>query len=245
MSTGGAMGTETPSSPASAPGTTTTPLSATPPSITATGSPLAPLCQNSTVTSVAATQSSTTGGITYEIFQGTAKAVCALEGMPGLTVTGAGGMPAKIQVHTADQTVAPLLPTVPAGQTLVLQPGERFEFQLAWVPRTCPTSPPPTNAPTSAPPSTGSPTQTASSAGPTPTGATSSSSQPTPSGTPASSSVPGASIYSVLYSVYGAQPAQSVTFRADCGAAVYATAYFAAPGQRKVAQPTSAATSTS
>lgn len=244
MSSGGSMGTETPSSPASVPGTTTTPLSATTPSITATGSSLAPLCQNSTVTSVAATQNSTTGGITYETFQGTAKAVCTLEGMPSLTVTGAGGAPAKIQVHTADQAVAPLLPTVPAGQTLVLQPGERFEFQLAWVPWTCPTSPPPTNAPASVPPSTGSPTQTASSAGPTPTGATSSpSSQPTPSGTPASSSVPGASIYSVLYSVYGSQPAQSVNFRADCGAAVYATAYFAAPGQRMVAQPTSAATS--
>ncbi|ACU77835.1 conserved hypothetical protein [Catenulispora acidiphila DSM 44928] len=246
MSSGGSVGTETPSSPASVPGSTTTPLSATTPSITATGSPLAPLCQNSTVTSVAATQNSTTGGVTYETFQGTAKAVCTLEGMPGLTVTGAGGAPAKIQVHPADQTVAPLLLAVPAGQTLVLQPGERFEFQLAWVPRTCPTSPPPTNAPTSVPPSTGSPTQTASSAGPTPTGATSSpSSQPTPSGTPASSSVPGASIYSVLYSVYGSQPTQSVSFRADCGAAVYATAYFAAPGQRMVAQPTSAATSTS
>lgn len=240
MSSGGAVGTEAPSSLASAPGNSK-PSSATPsPATTATGSPLAPLCQNSSLSSVAASQGGANGGTIYETFVGTAKSACTLQGMPGLTVLGAGGQPAKIPVYKADQTAAPSLPAVPAGQELVLQAGDRFEFQLAWVPTTCPTSPPPTTPPSSVPPSSGSPTTTASSSGPTPSGpTTSASSQPTPSGS-ASSSVPASSAYSVVYSVYGSQAAQSVGFRADCGAAVYVTAYFQAPGQKRASQPTTA-----
>ncbi|MEY9927195.1 hypothetical protein ABH926_001820 [Catenulispora sp. GP43] len=238
--TDGAVGSQAPSSPASAPGSAKSPQSATAPSATVTGSPLAPLCQNSSVTALVATQNGTTAGVTYETFEGTAKAACALQGLPGLTVTGSGGTSVRIPVLAADPNAAPLLPIVPAGQALVLQPGERFEFQLAWVPWTCPTNPPPTVPPTSAPSQNGSPTTTATSAGPTPSGPSSPpSSQPTPSGPP-SSSAPGSSAYSVVYSVSGSQPAQSVGFRAECGAAVYVTNYFAASGQKQVGQATSA-----
>ncbi|MEY9857681.1 hypothetical protein ABH935_003289 [Catenulispora sp. GAS73] len=238
MSSGGGVGAEAPSSLASASGNSK-PSSTTPsPASTATGSPLTALCQNSSLSSVVATQSGATGGTVYETFVGTAKAACTLQGMPGLTVLGAGGQPAKIPVYKADQTAAPLLPTVPTGQQLVLQAGDRFEFQLAWVPTACPTIPPPTTPPSSVPPSSGSPTTTASSSGPTPSGpTTSASSQPTPSGS-ASSSAPVSSAYSVAYSVYGSQTAQSVSFRADCGASVYVTAYFQAPGQKRTSQPT-------
>ncbi len=240
MSSGGVVGTEAPSSIASAPGNSK-PSSATPsPATTATGSPLAPLCQNSSLSSVAATQSAAAGGAIYETFVGTAKSACTLQGMPGLTVLGVGGQSAKIPVYKADQTAAPLLPAVPVGQELVLQAGDRFEFQLAWVPTTCPTSPPPTTPPSTVPPSSGSPTTTASPSGPTPSGpTTSASSQPTPSGS-ASSSAPAFSAYSVAYSVYGSQVVQSVSFQAACGASVYVTSYFQAPGQKRMIQPTTA-----
>ena len=240
MSSGDAVGTEAPSSLASVSGNSKPSSAALSQAVTATGSPLAPLCQNSSLASVVATQGGAAGGTVYETFVGTAKSACTLQGMPGLTVLGAGGQPAKIPVYKADQTVAPLLPAVPAGQALVLQAGDRFEFQLAWVPTTCPTSPPPTTPPSTVPPSSGSPTTTASSSGPTPTGpTTSASSQPTPSG-PASSSALVSAGYSVAYSVYGSQAAQSVSFRADCGASVYVTPYFQAPGQKRTSQPTTA-----
>jgi hypothetical protein len=237
MSSGGAVGGEASSAQAPAPGTPKPPLSTTALSATVSGSPAAPLCQNSSVTSVVATQNGMSGGVTYETFQGTAKTVCTLAGMPALTVTGAGGAPAKVAVYRADQSITPLLPAVAAaGQALVLHPGERFEFQLAWVPVACPTSPSPT-PPTSVPTS-GSPAQTAATSGPTPTGpVTPSSSQPTvPSGTP-SLPVPSSSVYSVVYSVSGSQPVQSVSFRADCGAAVYVTDYFPVSGQRPPTPP--------
>ena len=239
MNGGGSIGTEQMSPVASVPGTSKPPLSTTAPSATASGSPLAPLCQNSSVTSLTATSNGTTGGVTYETLEGTARATCTLNGTPGLQVTGAGGAPAKIPVYKADQSAAPLLPAVPAVQTLVLQPGERFEFQLAWAPLQCST--PPTTVPPSSGPTT-APTTPTTTAGPTPTGGptTVSSSQPTPSGTP-SSSVPPSSIYSVAYSLSGTQPAQSVSFRADCGATIYVTDYFPAPGQRSMANPTTGA----
>jgi hypothetical protein len=243
MNSGGAVGTEAPSSLASGPGNSKPPSTAPSPTATATGSPLAPLCQNSSLSSVVATQGGAAGGTTYETFVGTAKSACTLQGMPGLSVLGAGGQPAKIPVYTADQAAAPLLPAVPAGQDLVLQPGDRFEFQLAWVPSACPVIPPPTSPPSTVPPSSGSPTATASSSGPTPSGPTSSpSSQPTPSGS-LSSSAPASSTYSVAYSAYGSQAAQSVSFRAGCGASVYVTGYFQAPGQKRTSPPTTAAKS--
>lgn len=239
--TDGAVGTEAPSSAGSAPGSAKPPQSATAPSAPVSGSPLVALCQNSSVTALVATANGTSAGVTYETFEGTAKAACTLQGLPGLTVTGSGGTPVKISVSAADLSVAPLLPSVPAGQALVLQPGERFEFQLAWVPWTCPTNPPPTVPPTSVPSTAGSPTQSAalSSAGPTPSGPSSPPSSPTTPSGPPSSSAPGSALYSVAYAVSGSQPAQSVSFRAECGAAVYVTNYFAVSGQRQVGQPTS------
>lgn len=236
MTVGGSDDTE-PSSAASASDTSKS-APATAPSASVSGSPPAPLCQNSTITGLSATANGTTGGVTYETFAGTAKTTCMLNGMPGLLVVKAAGGPAKVPVYKADGSAAPLLPQVPAIQALVLQPGEQYEFQLAWAPLLCSSNPP-----TSAPPASGSPsgdpTLIAPTVGPTPTGGptTVSSSQPTPSGTP-SSSGPSSSIYSVGYAVSGSQPAQSVNFRADCGATIYVTNYFSVPGQQITANPT-------
>jgi hypothetical protein len=237
MTGDGSIGTEQSSSGASAPDTSKS-AATTAPSALVSGSPLAPLCQNSTITELSATSNGTTEGVTYETFAGTAKTTCALNGMPGLLVVKAGGGPARVPVYKADGSAAPLLPQVPAIQALVLQPGERYEFQLAWSPQLCSSNPPPSAPPVSGS-STGAPTSLAPTAGPTPTGGptTVSSSQPTPSGTP-SSSVPSSSIYSVGYAVSGSQPAQSVSFRADCGATIYVTNYFPAPGQRSMGNPT-------
>lgn len=236
MSGGGSTGTGQPSSAVSAPDTSKSGVT-TAPSALVSGSPLAPLCQNSTIADLSATTTSTTDGITYETFAGTAKTTCMLNGTPGLLVVKAGGAPAKIPVYKADGSAAPLLPQVPAIQALVLQPGQRYEFQLAWAPLVCSTNPPPSVPPASGT-TTGEPSSAAPTAGPTPTGGptTVSSSQPTPSGTP-SSSVPSSSIYSVGYAVSGSLPTQSVSFRADCGATVYVTNYFPAPGQRSMADP--------
>lgn len=238
---GGSLGAAQPTFPASAPGTSKPPLSTTAPTATLGGDPVAPLCQNSSVTALTATSNGTTGGVTYETFQGTAKAACVLNGMPGLLVTGADGAPARIPVYPADSSAAPLLPAVAPVQELVLQPGEQFEFQLAWVPAGCSTNPPPT-VPSSSGSASG-PTTAATTAGPTPTGGptTVSSSQPTPSGTPSSS--PGASIYSVAYAVSGSQAVQSVSLRADCGATIYVTDYFPTPGQQSMGNAPTAATS--
>jgi hypothetical protein len=242
LTSDGSAGAEQPSSPASAGGTSKAAATSVP-SAAVSGSPLTPLCQNSSVTALTATSNGTTDGVTYETFAGTAKSACTLNGMPGLLVTAASGAPVKVPVYKADGSAAPLLPQVPAVQALLLQPGERFEFQLAWAPLVCSSNPPPTVPPASGSTSDG-PTSAATSAGPTPTGGpiTMSSSQPTPSGTP-SSSVPSSSIYSVAYAVYGSQPAQSVNFRADCGATIYVTNYFPAPGPRSTENPTTAATS--
>ena len=244
MSTDGSGGSQEASSPASAPGTSKAAAS-TQPTASVSGSPPAPLCQNSMITQLSATSNGTSGGITYETFEGTAKATCMLNGVPGLLVAKADGGSAKVPVYKADGSVAPLLPQVPAIPVLVLQPGERYEFQLAWQPSLCSSNPPPSVPPASGSP-TGAPTSTGSTAGPTPTGGptTAPSSQPTPSGTP-SSSAPSSSIYSVGYAVSGSQPAQNVTFRADCGATIYVTNYFPAPGQPGVANPTDTGASAS
>ena len=235
MGSGGSPATQAPSSLASASGSTKSTQSTTLVSSSQTGTLPAAACQSSSVASVAATQSAVSGGITYESFVATVKTACTVSGLPNLTVTGGNGQSAKIPVFLADQAAAPLLPSVPAGLTLGFQPGDRFEFQLAWVPSACDPNPTPTTPASSVPTSTDSPTVTATPSGPTPSGPTSSASgQPTPSGTPPSSS--GSSkAYSVSYALGGSQTAQSVSFTADCGAVIYVTDYFAA-GQRHAGQ---------
>jgi hypothetical protein len=211
------------------------------PATTISASTLAQGCQNSALSSVVGTKSGPTGGVTYETVVGTVKSACVVFGTPNLTVTGPGGAAAKVPVYKADQTVAPLLTTVQAGQILALQPGDRFQFQLAWVPSICPADPTPTTPPSSTPPSSGDPTVTATTSGATPSGPTSvPSSQPTPSGTPSSSS-PAPVAYSVAYLVNGSQTAQSASFAAGCGAAIYVTAYFTPQGQHHTGKPSESA----
>lgn len=235
MGSGGSPATQAPSSPASASGSTKSVQSPSVVSSSATGTLPAAACQSSSLSSVVAAQSAVSGGITYESFVATVKTACTVSGLPNLTVTGDNGTGARIPVYQADQAAAPLLPSVPGGMTLGFQPGDRFEFQLAWVPSACEPNPTPTTPASSLPSSTDSPTATATSTVATPSGPTSSASgQPTPSGTPSSSS--GASrTYSVAYALAGSQTAQSVSFTADCGAVIYVTDYFAA-GQRHVGQ---------
>lgn len=237
MDPGGSGATQLPSSSASASGSAKPPQPASSPLATPSGSQLIGACQNSSVTSVVATQTSVTGGVTYETFAGTARTACTLAGMPGLNVAAAGGVSSvNIPIYKADPTVAPLLSTAPGGQTLTLLPGDRFEFQIAWVPQGCTSTPPPTSPPSSVPPTSGTPTVSATSSGPTPSGPTSSpTGHPTPSGTP-SSSAPAPVTYSVAYSVYGTDLTQSASFTASCGAAVYVTNYFEDQGQRRQGQ---------
>ncbi|WP_194927046.1 DUF4232 domain-containing protein [Catenulispora pinisilvae] len=243
MSDDGSAPSQTSSALPTTPGSPKPLVLATPLSATPAGTPSAGVCQNSSMSSVAATQNGTTGGVTYETFVATVKTACTLAGMPALTVLGADGTTAKVPIYKADPAAAPLLPTEPSGQTLTLRPGDRYEFQLAWVPLACPTNPTPTSPPSSPASTSQSPTATSTSSGPSASsGPTSSSSgQPTPSGTP-SSSAPAPTIYSVGYSVYGVQPAQSVNLMAGCGASVYVTDYFQAPGQRHASQPATSAT---
>ncbi|MBS2547629.1 hypothetical protein KGQ19_12170 [Catenulispora sp. NL8] len=242
MSDGDPVPSQTSAALPPTPGSSKPPASATSLSVTPAGTPSAGVCQNSSMSSVVATQNGTTGGVTYETFVTTVKTACTLAGMPALTVLGADGTTAKVPIYKADPAAAPLLPTEPSGQTLTLRPGDRYEFQLAWVPLACPTNPTPTSPPSSPASTSQSPTATSTSSGPSPSGPTSSSSgQPSPSGTP-SSSATAPTIYSVGYSVYGPQPAQSANFMASCGASVYVTDYFQAPGQRHASQPATSAT---
>ncbi|MBW8803147.1 MAG: hypothetical protein JF587_04710 [Catenulisporales bacterium] len=227
-----AAGSSATASSVVSPSSSRTQTSNSPASQQDTGSPVPPACQNSAVQSVTRTQSSSTGGVTYETVIGTVKSACTVTGMPSLTAADASGALARVPQHKPDPTVAPLLPDVPAGRTLFLRPGDRFEFQFAWVPLACATSQPSTSATVStttvvSTTPTVLPTTPAlspsSATNPTPT-------QPTPTGS-TSSSASAASSYSVSFSVFGAQAGQATGFVAACGAALYVTDYFAPDGQ--------------
>ncbi|NUR31613.1 MAG: hypothetical protein HOV83_38205 [Catenulispora sp.] len=199
----------------------------------ATGVPVVPMCQESSVLSVVGTQSAPSGGVSYETVTGTVKTACSLAGTPTLTVSDAHGAPGHVPQYRPDPAVTPLLAKVPAGQTLVLQPGDRFQFQFAWVPQACSTQPTPTSSPTSAPtsslvsetilpttPATSLPTSVSA------TGATAATpTQPTPTGG-VSSSAANQTSYSVAFAVSGKQAQQTASFAAACGAALYVTDYF-------------------
>lgn len=203
------------------------------PATSVDGSPLAPACQSSSVLSVVGTQGAPADGVTYETVIGTVKTACTLTGRPPLTVLDAAGRAAKVPQYGPDWAAAPRLPDLPGGQVLLLLPGDQFEFQYAWVGLPCTTNRPPTSGtsgPTSAPTSgtpTELPTTPASSVSgptvPTPT-------EPTPTGSQSSS--PATSAFSVSYVLSGTKPAQSASFAAACGAALYVTDYFTPDGQR-------------
>jgi len=195
-------------------------------------------CQATSLAAVNSTQSAPNHGVVYETVTGTAKSACTLTGPPGLTVTDASGAKAAVAIHQSDSAAAPLLPSVPAGRTLSLQPGDQYEFEFAWVPASCPVKPPPTSTPSSAQSSqaagpagdgAGSPDQPGAGATTAPPG------PPTPSG---SATAPGgtSATYSVSYSPDGTHSLQSADFTADCGAAIYLTDYFQ-PQDQAPAQP--------
>ncbi|GAA2027577.1 hypothetical protein GCM10009839_28010 [Catenulispora yoronensis] len=242
-------------SPSSATGTSATSLSQTtkgpPPSVSsagpASGAPALSPCQSSSVSSVVGTQTSV-GGIVYETVVGTVKSACTLTGTPALSVsggTGSGGTGAtggtgalgRVTQYKPDPAVTPLLAGLPSGQTLILAPGDRFEFRFAWVPLACAVQPSPTIVPTTVA-TTGSPasptvvpTTPGSSGGAvaTPTGPTPT--RPTPAWTTATSTAPAGSSYSVSYAVSGTQSQQTAIFSAACGAALYVTDYFPPDGK--------------
>jgi hypothetical protein len=245
-------GFTTAASPVTSPSQTSkaTPSPSSPSTPTA-GAPVPAACQNSLVLSVSGTQSVPNGGVTYETVIGTVKAACTLAGMPTLTVSDANGGTARVPQYRSDAAAAPLLAGAPTGQTLTLQPGDRFEFRFAWVPSACATQPSPTSAPSSA--ATGSsespvvlPTTPASSVtGTAPvSGTTPTPTQPTPTGG-ASSSPATQTSYTVAFSVSGKQAQQTAGFAAACGAALYVTDYFEPDGQpvKGGASPTAATVS--
>jgi hypothetical protein len=220
-----------PSSSAPNTGATTTP-------------PGLPPCQSSSVAAVVGVQNPPIGGVTYETVIGTVKTACILTGTPTLAVSAVagvgGGVGGGVSQVKPDPAIAPLLAGVPAGRTLMLQAGDRFEFQYAWVPAACSSQPPATSAATSSA-ATSSPTNPTE-LPTTPT--TIATSAPATSGTPAptptrpptpasssSSSVRTTSSYSVSFALSGTQPQQTATFAAACGATLYVTDFFPPEGQ--------------
>lgn len=216
--------------------TSKAPPASSPSSSAATAAPVLPACQSSSVLAVVGTQNPPNGGVTYETVIGTVKAACTLAGTPTLMVSVAAGSGGGVPQFRPDPAVAPLLAGVPSGRMLTLQPGDRFEFQYAWVPSVCPT-PPPTSAATSAPTSAAA-SPTAPPATPVSTGgATSAATAPTPTqpATPArsstSSALPTTSSYTVSFALSGTQAQQTATFAAACGATLYVTDFFPPEGQ--------------
>jgi len=208
---------------------------ATPPTMSFTGAQPLPNCQNSSMASVVPTSGPIAIGVSYETMTATVQTACTLAGPPQLYVyDAAGAVSTKVPVYKEDLTVVPGLAKVDTwGRQLILKPGDKFQFQFAWVQTACPPPPstsPPTSAPSSPPPSTSVvPTSLAASVPlatiplpslpTTPTAAQSDS--PSPSIAP-----PSAVSYLVAYSVYGAQPIANATFSTTCGAAVYVTDIF-------------------
>ncbi|NUP50200.1 MAG: hypothetical protein HOW97_23255 [Catenulispora sp.] len=215
--------------------TSKAPPASSPSSTAATAAPALPACQSASVLAMVGTQSPPNGGVTYETVIGTVKSACTLAGTPTLMVSATSGAGGGVPQFRPDPAVAPLLAGVPSGRTLTLQPGDRFEFQYAWVPSGCPTQAP-TSAATSAPTSSsGSPT--APPATPVSTGATSAATAPTPTrpptpaGSSTSSAAPTTSSYVVSFALSGTQAQQSATFAAACGATLYVTDFFPPEGQ--------------
>jgi hypothetical protein len=194
-----------------------------------------PNCQNSSMSSVVPTAGPTVNGVSYETVTATAATACTIAGPPQLTVVdAAGAVSSKVPIFKADGIAAPGLAAVPTwGRTLVLKPGDRYQFQFAWVATACP--PPPTTPPVGTPssvPSTPPPSSASAAASdatsltsqpPTTTPTSAPTSQPSPS---QSSQPPSPSSFTVAYSVYGAQPIANATFTSTCGAAVYLTDLF-------------------
>jgi hypothetical protein len=110
-----------------------------------TGTPTAAAAADLPLCSAASLVTSTTLGAivgpdVYGHVDAVAQAACVALGPPVVTVTNrAGTAAASVGIFREDTLDAPLLPDVPTwGRTLVLQPGQGYEFQFAWVPMACP-----------------------------------------------------------------------------------------------------------
>lgn len=111
------------------------PLTATP---TAAAAADLPLCSaSSLITST--TLGPIVGPGVYGHVDAVAQAACVAVGPPVVTVANqAGTAAASVGIFREDTLDAPLLPEVPTwGRTLVLRPGQGYEFQFAWIPVTC------------------------------------------------------------------------------------------------------------
>jgi hypothetical protein len=120
-----------------------------------------PLCSAATL-NMSTTLGVTDGDVRYGEIDVVPQSICLASNPPVLEVTNAAGnAAASVQIMpatAADQSAAPGLPIVPgSGHTAVLQPGQAYEFQFAWVAPACaqPTASPAASAgPTPAPTAT-------------------------------------------------------------------------------------------
>jgi hypothetical protein len=112
------------------------PVTATPSAAAATK---VPLCTASSVIT-STTLGPTLNGVVYGHVSAVARSTCVVVGPPVLAVTNQAGTAAgSVLILREDTKVAPALPSVSTwGATMVLAPGEGYEFQFAWAAAQCP-----------------------------------------------------------------------------------------------------------
>jgi len=216
--------------PTGAVGKTSQGAMAPPALVTAAGVAVLPGCQRSSLSSVQTTQDPTVGGVMYDTVTATVKSACEASGPPRLYVYDAAGtLSTEIPVYRADLALAPeLAPVDTWGRTLLLGPGDKYSFELAWAPAVQPcTAPPSGSAPSkseepSDPDTSAQPTDTPSLSllavlGTTPSGGNKSGRQARPP----------RDDYTIAYAVNGAPTIAMIPLVAGCGSAVYVTDIFA------------------
>jgi hypothetical protein len=181
------------------------------------------------LSSVQTTQDPTVGGVMYDTVTATVKSACEASGPPRLYVyDAAGALSTEIPVYRADLALAPALPPVNTwGRTLLLGPGDKYSFELAWAPAVQPCT---AESSGSAPSKSEAPPTSDPSVLPA---ATPSLSLLAVLGTTASTPVnkngrarPPRDDYTIAYSVNGAATIAMIPLVAGCGSAVYVTDIF-------------------
>jgi len=111
------------------------PVVATPSSLAAAQVPLCGAGSLKTSTTVGPT----INGVVYGHVDAVAQSPCVAVGPPVLTVANqAGTASSSVNILKEDTTAASQLPSVPTwGRTMVLNPGQSYEFQFAWAATAC------------------------------------------------------------------------------------------------------------
>jgi hypothetical protein len=202
-----------------------------PATVAASGQPVVPGCQRSSLSAVQTTPDPTIGGIAYDTVTATVRVACKVSGPPRLYVYNASGkFSTEVPVYRADPMLAPGLPQTNSwGRTLILGPGDKYSFEVAWAPATLPCVTAPSSAPTkSVDPSPAAPTTDEGappSLPPLSALASMSSSTTTPGPTAKIVKAP-KDDYTLAYAVNGAPTLAMIPLVDGCGSAVYVTDIF-------------------